>query len=126
MNSTSSQAIVRAHWGDDAPDWILVLADHCAKTSQAAAARAIGYSAAVISTVLRGTYAGNLDKVELAVRGAFMDGKVDCPALGEISGQACVEHQRNSVSFRNTNPHRIRMFRACRSCPRNHSNQRGE
>ncbi|MEO1472777.1 MAG: hypothetical protein AAFS03_02380 [Pseudomonadota bacterium] len=126
MNRPDPHAVVREHWSDPVPDWIKTLADQCASTSQAKVSRMIGYSSAVVSTVLRDRYPGNLAKVESAVRTAFMDGKIDCPALGPISGNDCITHQKNASTFKNTRPDRIAMFRACRSCPRNHSNQKGD
>jgi hypothetical protein len=94
-------------------DWIDILRARCAETSQARVADKIGYSPAVISTVLKGTYAGDLTAVEKAVRGAFMGATVDCPVLGAIASNRCLEEQRKP--FAATNPHRVTLYRACRS-----------
>lgn len=55
---------VRAAWGEEAPDWVVILAEECDRTSQKAAAQQINYSPAVVSTVLKGTYKGDLTAVE--------------------------------------------------------------
>ena len=113
------ETIVTDSWGIDAPDWVRALAEACQHASQTKVAAQIRYSAPVISAVLRNTYAADTDAVETAVRGAFMNGTVNCPELGKIPGHDCVEHKRRSVTFLNTNPMRVRMFRACRRCPLN-------
>jgi len=43
---------------------------------------------------------------------------VDCPALGELSKQKCLEHQSRPLKFATANPFTVRMWRACRNgCP---------
>ncbi|SNS38690.1 hypothetical protein SAMN06265365_1602 [Tistlia consotensis] len=114
----SGAAIDRARsaWGEELPAWLLALARACDATSQARAAEAIGYSPAVVSTVLKGRYAGDLTRVEAAVRGAFMAEVVACPVLGEIPTQRCLAEQRKP--FTPSNHERVRLYRACRSaCP---------
>lgn len=105
-----------AAWGDSLPNWVLALAEACDATSQARAAEALGYSPAVVSTVLKGTYQGDLSRVEAAVRGAFMAERVTCPVLGEIPTQRCLSTQRQP--FTPSNHERVRLYRSCRSgCP---------
>ena len=56
------------------------------------------------------------DAVEQAVRGALMDGTVECPGLAqEIAGHDCLEWQKRARKLRATSPLAVRMFRACRS-----------
>ena len=50
-------------------DWISELKAECAKTSQAKVAKEMGYSAATISLVLKGRYAGDLSAVERTFNG---------------------------------------------------------
>lgn len=106
----------RAAWGNP-PDWIETLARACDETSQAKVAKALEYTPAVVSTVLRGTYAADLSNVEKAVRGAFMDATVDCPVLGTIPSGRCVREQRQP--FDGASHQRVLLFRTCRSgrCP---------
>ncbi|HET7300092.1 MAG TPA: hypothetical protein VFJ01_05510 [Oleiagrimonas sp.] len=94
-------------------DWIEILRAACAQASQAAVARKLGYTAPVVSQVLNGTYKGDLKRVQAAVEGALMQVEVDCPLLGLISRQRCVEMQRRP--FTPTNPMNVKLYRACRS-----------
>lgn len=110
--------IARAAWGEALPDWVALLAEECGKTSQNKVAKRMNRSAAMVSTVLRNKYPGDMQAVEEVVRGVFMASTVICPALGEISTADCRDWMRKSWSFSNENSERVRMFRACRSCPR--------
>lgn len=119
MTRSDPLGVARDHWGDDAvPDWIEALAKACTAASQARIAKRLGYSAGVVSSVLRNAYAGNMEAVETAIRGALMGGTLICPELGEIKGDVCTDNRRRAQTFQNTNSHRVRMFRACRNCPR--------
>ncbi|MEP9372592.1 transcriptional regulator [Mesorhizobium sp. KR1-2] len=119
MTAGTTTALERARsgWGDDLPDWIEALAIACDSTSQAKAAKAMGYTPAVVSTLLRRTYAADLSRVEKAARGAFMAATVECPVLGIISAGQCVHEQR--APFDSTSHQRVVLFRMCRSgrCP---------
>lgn len=97
----------------DEPRWISVLRGQCREHTQARVAEAIGYSAAVVSQVLSGSYRGDLQRVERAVRGAFLGEVVICPVLGEIPTNRCLEIQRQP--YASTNPQRVRLYRACRA-----------
>lgn len=101
-------------------DWISELKAECAKTSQAKVAKEMGYSAATISLVLKGRYAGDLSAVEKAFRGAFKSETVTCPVLGEIPAHRCISIQRQP--FAATNHQRVLLFKACKTCP----NKKGE
>lgn len=110
---------VRTAWGEDAPDWVLVLAAECGRTSQAAVAKRLDRSGAVVSQVLRNIYGAGLDRIEERVRGVLMAGQVTCPGLGEIPLQACQDWREKARTFAIGNPTRVRMFHACARCPRN-------
>lgn len=125
MNRPDPKAVAREAWGVDVPDWVITLAEAVETSSQSVVGRQIGYTSSVVSSVLRNNYRANLDKIEQAVRGALMASMIPCPELGEIPGQDCIAHQRRASKFQNTNPIRIRMFRACRQCPR-HTGAKGD
>ncbi|QFQ88241.1 hypothetical protein F8A10_12040 [Paracoccus kondratievae] len=110
--------IARAAWGEDIPEWVERLAEECAATSQNKVARRLNRSAALVSNVLRRKYLGDMAAVEEVVRGVFMFATVQCPAQGEISTAACRDWMRKAGRFVNVNAQRVRMFRACNSCPR--------
>lgn len=105
--------IAHLAWGAILPDWVAQLAVQCDSSSQAAVAKAMRYSGTVINQVIARKYAGSLNAVEAAFKGAFQDAKVKCPVLGVIAMHACAEHQR--APFAMTNPMRTRLYRACRS-----------
>lgn len=96
--------------------WLDVLRATCEMSSQATVAHRIGYSQAVVSAVLNGTYKGDLRRVQAAVEGGLMNATVECPILGTISRAQCIGWQRRP--FTATNPLAVTMYRACRSgCP---------
>jgi hypothetical protein len=111
--------VARAAWGEAIPDWVIVLARACAERSQAAVARDLGRSGAVISQVLRNIYPAGTSLIEERVRGLFMEGQVDCPALGPLSTLECQDWREKSRTFALAGPRRAQMFRACNRCPRN-------
>lgn len=106
------------------PHWIQVLRAQCQVTSQSQVARKLGYSVAVINLVLKGTYKGDLKKVEQKVRGAFMGETVGCPILGELEKNKCVEHQ--NAKYSSVNRLRVQLYRTCSSCQYNTNNTEQE
>lgn len=106
------------HWGEDAPDWIVALAEACQSASQSRVAERIGRSPTVVSQVLRAKYPGDLRAVADLVRGALMSGTVECPALGLLPTHECRGWMARARTFGNTNALRVRMYRACRACSR--------
>lgn len=111
--------IARAAWKPLTPDWIERLAEECAAGTQRSVAEKLGRSAGLISQVLRNKYPGDMASIEEAVRGAFMDAMIVCPALGNLPTDECQSWRRNSRHFVNTNSLRVRMYRACQNCPVN-------
>lgn len=97
-----------------AASWVDVLRDACRHATQATVARRIGYSPTVVNQVLSGTYNGDLISVQAAVEGGLMASMVDCPVIGEIPRQRCIEHQRRP--FTPTNPTNIQLYHACPLC----------
>lgn len=106
-----------AAWGDEVPAWIVALAEACNATTQAAVAKRLGYSSTVVSLVLSNNYGnGDIGRIEQMVRGALMAEFVDCPRLGAIARNDCLEWQ--GKPFAATSAHRVEMYRACRGgCP---------
>ena len=118
MNATVKTNLQRAQeaWST-IPDWVTVLAQECDRLNQKRVAALLGYSPAVVNTVLKNTYTGDLSAVEHATRGALLSATVDCPVLGELRANRCLTHQRQP--FAATNPQRVKLYRACRSCKNN-------
>lgn len=109
-------AKARAAWGDDVPEWIVILAEACNRSSQSAVAKELGYSGSAISLAIGNSYNGDLARIEQMVRGALMAETVNCPILGELPRNVCEGWQRKP--FATTSSARIRMFQACHGdCP---------
>lgn len=85
--------------------------------SQVKVARLLKYSSATVSQVLAGEYKGALDAFLTRVEEVFGTSEVDCPMLGLILLPTCVQERR--TPFTTANPHRVRMYAACRTCPNN-------
>jgi hypothetical protein len=116
-------AKARAAWGELLPDWVQELALLAGQTSQRLAAERIGYSQAVVSHVFTNSYTGDLKRVEEKVRGALMGLVVQCPILGEVGRDRCLDEQKMPRSA--TSSIRSKLYRACRNgCP--HSRLIGE
>ena len=98
-------------------DWIRALRKECRRTSQRHAAQMIGYSPTTVSQVLTGSYNGDLGSIENAVRGALMGATVECPIIGEIPRNRCIDHQRRAGRFAATNPLRVQLHHQCPVCP---------
>nr|MCH9852703.1 hypothetical protein [Alphaproteobacteria bacterium] len=82
----------------DIPEWVIILAQKCDETSQSAVAEAMGYSAALISTVLKNAYTGDLRRVEARVKDMYIRADVPCPVMGEITGAQCTQYQHRAVT----------------------------
>lgn len=110
----------RESWGPDIPDWVETLAMMSDQSSQRQAEKEIGYSGtgSVVNAVLKASYKGDLAAVEKAVRGRYMRMTVDCPVIGELAANLCLEHQKRALQFSMGSSHRIALARACRGkCP---------
>ncbi|MDY0212583.1 MAG: helix-turn-helix transcriptional regulator [Desulfuromonadaceae bacterium] len=99
------------------PDLHNLLRQRVDATSQAHVAREIGYSSATISQILSGKYGGDSSLVMARVEEVYGATTVQCPVLGEIPLKKCASHSRRE--FAATNPLRVSLHRACRTCPHN-------
>jgi len=98
------------------PEWVAVLREQCKISSQKEVGLMIGYSNAVVNQALKGTYKGDLKRVESAVKGAFMNETVECPVVGDIATHVCLNYQKKK--FTSINPLLVQLYRACRNgCP---------
>ena len=97
-------------------EWMDVLRERAAETSQRKVAEELGVSAAMVNQVLKGSYTGNTDTLRTRVEGAYMDQCVTCPVLGRLPVHECEANQKRP--FTASNPQRVRLYRACRAgCP---------
>jgi hypothetical protein len=111
-------AKARAAWGET-PDWVIALAELCSQIGNAAAGARVGYGASTISQVLSKTYRGDLGRIAESVSGALLGALVECPVLGTIGRDRCLQEQREP--FRATSSMRAQLYHVCRSgCPNAH------
>lgn len=103
-------------WGDSPPEFIRVLAGVVAQEgSNAAAAARLQINRASVSTLLANKYPASTGRMEKTIM-AWAE-LVTCPVLGAITGDQCqTERQKPFVG---SNPTRVRLYRACRTCDRN-------
>jgi hypothetical protein len=98
--------------------WIDALAVACERGKAGSRRRANRLFECRLKQVLNGSYTGNLEKVRASVEGALMGAIVDCPAIGEIPRNHCIDNQSRR-QFSTTNPLRVQLHRACRTCENN-------
>ena len=110
----------REAWGGSLPDWVETLALMSDQSSQRQTEKEIGYSGtgSVVNAVLKASYKGDLAAVEKAVRGRYMRMTVECPVIGDVAANQCLEHQKRAVHFSAGSSLRVALARACRgNCP---------
>jgi len=119
FTTVKSVETAESKWNGQVPDWIMLLAIECDRTSQSAAAKLIGYSGAYVSYLINNKFKGDLNAIEQAVKGALMAHTVMCPGAGQtIGGHQCHDWQKKAQKFRATSPLRIQMHKACTGpCP---------
>lgn len=78
-----------------------------------------GMSKTTLSQVLNKKYAGNMQNIEATVLAAYSNIKVACPVLGKIPTKRCKDERKKP--FNSLNPIRVRLFKACKTCPHNKS-----
>lgn len=108
----------RAAWGDNAPGWVLALAQACSEASQSRVAARLGVSASMISSTIANKYGGDMERLAELCRGEFERETVACPVFGDIAPLQCRRWQAKAGRLRTGNNQNARMFRACRACPR--------
>ena len=98
--------------------WVPVLVTAYEADGPTATARRLGsVSPSMVTAVARGYYKSPVDTIREAVRAVLMTASVECPVLGSIELNDCRRHRERP--FAATNPLRIPLFQACRSCPNN-------
>lgn len=116
---TPRQQIAADSW-DVVQDWVgaLVAACDAKGASQNTGAKRLGFSATVVSQVLRNDYPGNMANVESRVRAILTPNDVNCPALGPIDSADCLAWRDKADALNSVSPIIVRMYGACRRCPR--------
>lgn len=104
-------------WGGVAPDWVIVLAKECHRTSQNQAGRRIGYTASAVNQVLHNNYRAGTVSIEHVVRRVLISNCLDCPQLGAISESVCKVWRERAKAGLRVNRLHVQMSRACSRCP---------
>jgi hypothetical protein len=78
-------------------------------------------SKTTLSLVLNDKYPGNLSNIESQVIIAYTNTTVACPVLGDIAVKRCNTEQIKG--FSPSNPQRIKLYKACATCPHKKANQ---
>jgi len=100
-----------------ADDWRALLQRAYEADGPTAVGAALGYSPATVIGVVKGTYGADASRVARRVVEIYGQDVVACPVLGAIPVTDCALHRR--APFAATNPLRVRLWKACRSCPHN-------
>lgn len=106
----------RTAYGAALPDWVLALAKEADRTTAVAAGKKCGFGGSTVSQICSATYgAQDWSGIEGRVRGALMNEEVDCPVLGEIGRDQCLDEQKKR--FVGSSQQRTRLFHTCPVCP---------
>lgn len=109
-------------------NWLIILNDVVQAQGMATVAAELGYrSKSVVCEALKGTYKGNLERLEARVLEVFGQPEaVSCPVLGTLSGEACAVNRdlAKRLGVRGGNPQTVMLRKACQTCPNNDSNAR--
>lgn len=81
----------------------------------------LGVSTSAVSQAVNNKFVGNVDRFCLRVRGVFAGDSVTCPVLGTLTTKLCLEQQGKPIAY--TNPVRVQVQRACKTCPHHQRNQ---
>ena len=103
--------------------WMSLLESAVNASSKAAVAEILGVSRTAVSLVISGKYPASTDKIAQRVIEAY--GRIDCPFLGtSIALAECKGYHTSAVPT--SSPRAMKHWRACQTCPNNHSNQGGK
>jgi hypothetical protein len=98
--------------------WLDALRAACEKSSQSAVARQLKVSVAMVNQALKGTYKGDLGRLQAKVEGILQTQTVACPVLDNLPKHRCLEYQDRDEKRIFGNPLFMQFYRACRSgCP---------
>lgn len=96
-------------------DWLIELATLADREGLGGAEKVIGYSRSAISNVINGKYPGDVGRIEQMVRGVLLAETVNCPVLGSMARNVCLDWQKRP--YTDASALHIRMHRSCKVCP---------
>jgi hypothetical protein len=105
-----------AAWGKP-PEWVVILAKECDRTSQRSVADRLAISSSVVTRLISRTYGASHDGMEELVRAVIAKAEVECPAFGAIPLTSCIRNRRRKGPA--TNSLQRTFERHCPRCPLN-------
>lgn len=99
--------------------WIDILRREVEAKGAKAVARELDVARSTVSLVLAGKYPASTDKIEARIILIYgSNGRVQCPALGEIEPARCAETRQRAklIGLRVGNPDTLRLHSACMQC----------
>jgi hypothetical protein len=125
---TPRMEIAETAYNGKLPDWVRLLVDACDAqgSSQNQVAKRIGYSGSAVSNLIRNSYGADLNLIKERVLVIYAPERVTCPALGDIGSEDCLGWRLDAIKLTSAAPLAVRMFRACRKCPRNAKPEQGQ
>jgi hypothetical protein len=83
--------------------------------SQSKVAVELSASTGVVNALLHDKYLGDVDTFADRIRGKYMAQTVQCPVMGTLGRDHCLDNQKRPLVF--TNPLRAALATACKTCP---------
>lgn len=107
-------------------DVLAILQKQSERLTQPQMAEALNISTAYVNQALQDKFRGNVDRFAARVRGLWGGSTVSCPVLGSINTKVCQDEQIKAKSAAFTNPLRVAVARACKTCPNRNQGNEGE
>jgi hypothetical protein len=82
--------------------------------TQTKVAAELGVSSPVVSQLLKDSYLGDVATLASRIRGKYMAETVQCPVMGTLGRNHCLDYQARPLAF--TNPQRAALHQACKTC----------
>lgn len=97
------------------PEDVLQLLQEQAKSkTQVAMGAELGISTTSVNHAVNNKFRGSVDRLSARVRGLYGGDKVTCPVLGAINTKVCLDQQSKGAVY--SNPMRVALARACKTC----------
>jgi hypothetical protein len=99
--------------------WIEILKRQVEKKGGKQVAHELGIGRSTVSLLCQAKYPGSTRRMEERIAAIYgKDGKIDCPALGEIDPSTCVDtwNRAKNIGMKASNPETLRLYKTCMSC----------
>lgn len=99
--------------------WIKILKKEVEARGLTRVAVELGISKSTVSLVCNGKYPGGTTRIEERIKRIFgTNGRVACPALGEIAPERCADTHAKAreIGMKASNPETLKLYRTCLNC----------